>query len=133
MPKELLQSRVDSDIINAVEDLAEDRGLTRSEAHRRCVQAGLRQHGYEIMMADGNPGTEVADQLEALEATHQQHYSQLRRDTHILLSGVAVAVGGVLIAAAGIAPTITFLAVLIGMVTLGFTVGYTVLRRLIVE
>jgi len=133
MPKELLQSRVDSDIINAVEDLAEDRGLTRSEAHRRCVQAGLRQHGYEIMMADGNPGTEVADMIDALEAKHEQRHSQLRRDTHILLSGVSVAIGAALVAIASITPTISLVAVLLGVIALGFSVGYTVVRRLLTD
>ena len=85
------------------------------------------------MMADGNPGTEVADMIDALEAKHEQRHSQLRRDTHILLSGVSVAIGAALVAIASITPTISLVAVLLGVIAVGYSVGHTVVRRLITD
>ena len=41
MPKELIQAREDGDVIDEIEDFADEKEITRSEAVRRLIRTGL--------------------------------------------------------------------------------------------
>ena len=45
MPRELLQARFDPDTVETVEQFAQDKDISRSEALRRLVRAGARSKG----------------------------------------------------------------------------------------
>ena len=46
MARERIQTRADADTLNQVEQYAEDREISESEAVRRLVRAGLIEKGY---------------------------------------------------------------------------------------
>ena len=48
MPREQMQARFDPDVVDATEQLAEDKDISRSEAMRRAMREGLMLYGYEI-------------------------------------------------------------------------------------
>ena len=41
MPKELIQAREDGDVIDEIEEFADEKEITRSEAVRRLIRTGL--------------------------------------------------------------------------------------------
>lgn len=53
MARKQLQARFDPDVVDAVEDYADDHDISRSEAMRRMLRSGLSSNGYEIAVADG--------------------------------------------------------------------------------
>ena len=48
MARERVQTRCDADTAESVEDFAEEKELSESEAVRRLLRAGLNVHGYDV-------------------------------------------------------------------------------------
>jgi hypothetical protein len=48
MAREQLQARFDADVVETVEQFADDKEISRSEAMRRALREGLMLHGYEL-------------------------------------------------------------------------------------
>jgi hypothetical protein len=53
MGKERLSLRVDPETKDAINEYAEERDVSKSEAGRRMLRSGLSSSGYEIAVADG--------------------------------------------------------------------------------
>jgi len=53
MGKERLSLRVDPETKDAISEYADERDVSKSEAGRRMIRAGLSQNGYNIAAADG--------------------------------------------------------------------------------
>jgi hypothetical protein len=63
MPREQLQARCDPDTIDEVQQLADDKGISKSEAVRRLIREGLEAKADE---ADAEPETRRAGQTATL-------------------------------------------------------------------
>lgn len=48
MARERVQTRCDADTAESIEDFAEEKELSESEAVRRLLRAGLNVHGYDV-------------------------------------------------------------------------------------
>jgi len=59
MPREQLQARCDPDTIDEVQQLADEKGISKSEAVRRLIRTGLEAKADE---ADDEPETRRAAQ-----------------------------------------------------------------------
>ena len=59
MPREQLQARCDPDTIDEVQQLADEKGISKSEAVRRLIRTGLEAKADE---ADDEPETHRAAQ-----------------------------------------------------------------------
>lgn len=71
MPRKQLQARFDPDVVDAVEQYGDEHDVSRSEAMRRMLRAGLSQNGYEVAVADGM-GTATDDLTERLDTIEQR-------------------------------------------------------------
>ena len=76
MPRKQLQARFDPDVVESVEDYADDHDVSRSEAMRRMLRAGLSDNGYEIAVADG-VGTGQLDELAGQLGKVEQQQAEL--------------------------------------------------------
>ena len=54
MARERIQTRADADTLEQVEQYAEDKDISYSEAVRRLVRTGLIEKGYREAEADGD-------------------------------------------------------------------------------
>jgi hypothetical protein len=63
MPREQLQARCDPDTIDEVQQLADEKGISKSEAVRRLIRTGLEAKADE---ADAEPETRRAGQTATL-------------------------------------------------------------------
>jgi len=86
MPRERVQTRADPDTVGALDQLADAKDISRSEAVRRALRAGLAAEGYPIAATDGSG--ELADRLEAIEARQAKQEQTDRLHTAALLTGV---------------------------------------------
>jgi transposase len=80
MARERIQTRADADTLEQVEEYAEDKDISYSEAVRRLVRTGLIEKGYREAEADGE--TEYAE----------AHIAPLVREIGGAMIGVIVAV-----------------------------------------
>jgi hypothetical protein len=48
MARERVQTRCDADTAESIEDFADEKELSESEAVRRLLRAGLHLHGYDV-------------------------------------------------------------------------------------
>jgi hypothetical protein len=48
MARERVQTRADADTVSAIEEYAEEKEISESEAVRRLIRSGLSLHGYEV-------------------------------------------------------------------------------------
>jgi hypothetical protein len=63
MPREQLQARCDPDTIDEVQQLADEKGISKSEAVRRLIREGIEAKADE---ADAEPETRRAGQTGTL-------------------------------------------------------------------
>jgi hypothetical protein len=63
MPREQLQARCDPDTIDEVQQLADEKGISKSEAVRRLIREGIEAKADE---ADAEPETRRAGQTATL-------------------------------------------------------------------
>jgi len=63
MPREQLQARCDPDTIDEVQQLADEKGISKSEAVRRLIREGIEAKADE---ADDEPETRRAGQTATL-------------------------------------------------------------------
>ena len=60
MARKQLQARFDADVVETVEQFADDKEISRSEAMRRALREGLMLHGYELDVAGNSERREDA-------------------------------------------------------------------------
>ena len=60
MAREQLQARFDADVVETVEQFADDKDISRSEAMRRALREGLMLHGYDLDVAGDSARREDA-------------------------------------------------------------------------
>jgi hypothetical protein len=67
MPRELIQARADADTVERIEEYAEERDISRSEAIRRLLRTGLdaeegaaEQAGERYALANISPAVRLA-------------------------------------------------------------------------
>lgn len=104
MPREQVQARADSDTVRAMEEYAEERDITRSEAIRRLLRQSLAQEGYGVAAADGG----MVDAVENLEERIDEIEESRRRyeKTQTRIGALAVGYIGILVLAFGAGPLV---------------------------
>lgn len=107
MPRKQLQARFDPDVVESVEDYADDHDISRSEAMRRMLRAGLSANDYQVPVADGiGTGDDLEalrDDLSRLEQRQMEIHEQRNRRIRRTWAGAAVA--GVLYVIGGLFTT----------------------------
>lgn len=71
--RELIQARADEDVIDDLEEFADETGISKSEAVRRSIRYYLSSNGYEYVEVDGG----VIAEIDGLEETITQEISNL--------------------------------------------------------
>jgi hypothetical protein len=95
MGKERLSLRVDPETKGAINEYAEERDVSKSEAGRRMIRAGLSQNGYQIAEADGM-GTGQLEELRHELSEMEQRQAARANQRERLDVVQAVSVGAVL-------------------------------------
>jgi len=108
MAKETVGFRVPSDTLEGMEEYAEEHGLSRSDAGRRLLEAGL-----EVEKGAATDGGEVLDRVDELK--RQQHrVEREERIQNALLGGTLLAAVTVLSGAVN-GPVPLFVAVVLAL------------------
>jgi hypothetical protein len=75
MAREKVQTRADPPTVAALEDYAEESGLSKSEIHRRALRYYLSQKGYPVTATDGGPT--LAARLDELHETQEARLDEI--------------------------------------------------------
>lgn len=114
MAKETVGFRVPSDTLEGMEEYAEENGLSRSDAGRRLLEAGL-----EVEKGVATDGGEVLDRVDELK--RQQHrVEREERIQNALLGGTLLAAVTVLSGAVN-GPVPLFVAVVLALALIGWS------------
>jgi hypothetical protein len=84
MARERVQTRCDADTVESVEQYADDRGISQSEAVRRLLRLGLDAEGYD------SPASLGGDNVERL-AEREGYVAANMNTTVRLIGGLLVA------------------------------------------
>jgi hypothetical protein len=80
-----MQARFDPDVVEATEQLADDKDISRSEAMRRTIREGLMLYGHEIGAESEQQTDELRQSITLLDALN----------TLLLATILTVQLGGV--------------------------------------
>lgn len=87
MTRELIQARADEDVIDDIEEFADETGISKSEAVRRSIRYYLSSNGYEYTEVDGGVIAEIdnleetiAREISGLESKQSREFADLEEE-----------------------------------------------------
>jgi len=115
MARELVQARADADTVDGIEEYAEERDISRSEAIRRLLRAGLAVE--KRAAADSEEGADdryvvVDENGHVIETTTAEEWAAGEELSQASIMGAVRIIGGAMIGLAALAFLLTSIGVL---------------------